>query len=515
MSGANPYEQFILELINAERAKAGVQPLAFDGDLNEAAETHSRWMLDADKFSHTGSSGSNAGQRMMAAGYKFSGSSAWAENIGWTSTRAPAGLQDEAALIHSNLMNSTGHRTNLLNGSYREIGIGLETGDFQGWNAAMVTQNFARTATNPFLTGVAFDDKDGDRAYDVGEGLAGVTVTVTNGATGQVSTTTTGAAGGYDLELAAGSYRVTFSAPGLRDTTSTAVIGTNNVKLDWIDPVADGAGSPPLAKDGTSWADRLVGTSSDDVLSGLDGNDVLSGHGGNDVLDGGAGNDSLDGGTGADVMHGGLGNDVFHVDSRGDKVVENAREGSDTVSTTISFALGGNIEKLTLIGTADINGTGNGLANTITGNAAANILKGMDGKDRLQGGGGNDTLVGGAGKDTLIGGTGSDRFDWDSAGDAGYGAARDIILDLVKGQDKIDLSGIDARSTTTSANEGFSFIGKSAFGGAAGQLRYEHFDSSTTDYTLIQGDLNGDKVADFEIQLSDQLVPLQATDFVL
>ena len=90
MSQVNAYEQYMLELINADRAKVGAQPLAFDSNLNTASETHSQWMLNTDTFSHTGSGGSNAGQRMTAAGYVFSGSWAWGENIAWASTRAPA-----------------------------------------------------------------------------------------------------------------------------------------------------------------------------------------------------------------------------------------------------------------------------------------------------------------------------------------------------------------------------------------------------------------------------------------
>ena len=74
MSQANAYEQYMLELINVERAKVGSQPLAFDGDLNESAENHSAWMIATDTFSHTGTGGSSPGDRMKAAGYVFSGS---------------------------------------------------------------------------------------------------------------------------------------------------------------------------------------------------------------------------------------------------------------------------------------------------------------------------------------------------------------------------------------------------------------------------------------------------------
>src|SRR5688572_6062026 len=109
MSQPSAYEQYMLELINAERAKTGAQPLAFDGDLNESSESHSAWMLANDIFSHTGVNGSNGEARMRTAGYQFTGSWSWAENIAWATTRAPSGLQDEVLLLHTNLMNSSDH----------------------------------------------------------------------------------------------------------------------------------------------------------------------------------------------------------------------------------------------------------------------------------------------------------------------------------------------------------------------------------------------------------------------
>lgn len=325
MSLANAYEQYMLELINTERAKAGAQPLAFDGDLNEAAETHSAWMIATDTFSHTGAGGSSAGDRMTAAGYVFSGAWAWGENIAWVSTRAPAGLQDEVELLHANLMNSAGHRANILNDSYREIGVGFEVGQYGSYEGAFVTQNFALTASNPFLTGVAFDDLDGDRRYDVGEGLGSLTISARNNATGAVTTTTTAAAGGYDLALAGGNYTVSFSGGGFATTTQQVTIGSRNVKFDLVDPVA-GGGTPapdpqpapapqPATITGTSAANTLNGTAGNDVILGLGGSDRLNGGAGADQLDGGTGNDWLWGGAGADVLTGGAGADIFVFDA--------------------------------------------------------------------------------------------------------------------------------------------------------------------------------------------------------
>lgn len=335
MSQANTHEQFMLELINAERAKVGAQPLAFDSDLNDSAENHSSWMIATDTFSHTGANGSNPGDRMGAAGYNFTGSWAWAENIAWMSTRAPDGLQDEVQQLHTMLMNSAGHRANLLNDTYREIGVGFEVGQFDRFEGAFVTQNFARTATNSFLTGVAFDDQDGDNRYDIGEGLGNFSVVVKNNLTGAVETTTTNPAGGYTLELANGNYTVSFSANGFATTNFQTSIGNKNVKLDLIDPTTSGDAPTPAPQPtpeptpdpipeptpepepelnlitGTMASETLRGTSDDDEILGIGGRDRLFGNAGNDNIDGGSGNDLLWGGTGTDILTGGSGRDLF------------------------------------------------------------------------------------------------------------------------------------------------------------------------------------------------------------
>jgi hypothetical protein len=247
MSQANVYEQLNLELINAERKKVGAQPLAFDSNLNTAAERHSDWMLDNDIFSHTGMNGANAGARMTQAGYKFSGSWSWGENIAWRTTSNPSGFSDEIQKLHSQLMNSSGHRANILNPNFKEIGIGFDVGSFKQYSSvAMLTQDFAKTASKPFLTGVAFDDKDNDRFYDINEALAGITVSARNNTTGATTTTDTGIAGGYELELPAGSYTVTFSDDELQASSYQVTIGTRNVKLDLIDPIIVGVSEIPI-----------------------------------------------------------------------------------------------------------------------------------------------------------------------------------------------------------------------------------------------------------------------------
>ena len=145
MSMANDLEQLMLNLINQERSNANLAPLTFNNDLNAASEDHSTWMLDTDTFSHTGQGGSSAGDRIVAAGYELEGNWTWGENIGWQSERGDPGLEDDVADIHQSLMNSPGHRANILNPNFEEIGIGVERGDFERFDSVMITQNFGAT----------------------------------------------------------------------------------------------------------------------------------------------------------------------------------------------------------------------------------------------------------------------------------------------------------------------------------------------------------------------------------
>jgi Ca2+-binding RTX toxin-like protein len=136
---------------------------------------------------------------------------------------------------------------------------------------------------------------------------------------------------------------------------------------------------------GNNLGNVITGSSSVNTLSGLDGNDTL------------------DGGAGADTLIGGAGDDTYFVDNAGDIVSENVAEGTDTVSSPVTFSLASlsNIEHLTLTGSSVINATGNDLDNILTGNAVKNILSG---------GGGNDTIIAGGGADTMLGGTGDDLY---------------------------------------------------------------------------------------------------------
>ncbi len=120
------------------------------------------------------------------------------------------------------------------------------------------------------------------------------------------------------------------------------------------------------------------------------------------TLRGNAGSNLLDGGTGKDTMIGGGGDDVYKVDATTDVVTEAANAGRDRIEATVTLTLVSNVEDLTLLGTAAINGTGNALDNVLLGNSAANTLTGGAGNDSLNGNAGADRLVGGAGNDTYL-----------------------------------------------------------------------------------------------------------------
>lgn len=258
-------EQFMLELINRARAnpldeaaRLGLDlneglppgtispepkpPLAFHPLLITAARAHSDWMLAQDVFSHEGADGSSPGDRMSAAGYVFSGAWTWGENIAWKGTTGLASPVQFTGDSHEGLFRSPGHRENLLNPDFDEVGIGVRTGVFtasdgmtvRNYNAVMVTQNFARSAATPgpLVLGVVYRDANGDRFYSAGEGLAGVTVQPASGTYYAVTSTSGGFA--FPAPATSGTLAVTISGPGVpAPFTKTISLAPTNVKVDF------------------------------------------------------------------------------------------------------------------------------------------------------------------------------------------------------------------------------------------------------------------------------------------
>lgn len=167
------------------------------------------------------------------------------------------------------------------------------------------------------------------------------------------------------------------------------------------------------------------------------------------TITGNAFDNILNGGAGADNLSGGGGNDTYVVDEEGDVVTELDNGGTDTVRSSVSFSLTAGavfVENLVLIGSGEISGTGNGLANAMTGNEAANTIDGASGNDVLFGGGGGDDLVGGEGDDRLDGGTGADEMSGGTGNDT-Y---------VVNDQNDVITEGSGAGTDTVSASITYS-----------------------------------------------------------
>jgi len=487
-SEPSPYEQLILELINrarldpnAEAERTGIslndglnpgqisatskQPLAFNLMLSDAAAVHSSWMLDKDIFSHTGASSSSPADRMVAAGYQFTGSWAWGENIAWNGTTGSLDILAAVLRANSNLFTSPGHRLNILNGSFKEIGLGVEAGVFTSganYNALMLTEDFAKSGSGNFVTGVAFTDSDNNDLYSVGEGRSTVSISFSE-AGSDIGATTTWASGGYALKTTAtGNVVVTFADGGLpAPVVVTIALGSANAKVDLI-------GTDHIESSVTTTFGQNATTLQLLGLNNINGignrlNNTITGNASDNVLSGRAGNDTVDGGDGKDLIRGGGGNDSL---------------------------------------------IGNDGEDTLRGGSGADTLDGGAHSDHLFGGAGNDIVNGGGGKDLLKGGLGADTFQFNRALDSTPNAHRDVIKDFDAAQgDVVDLSHIDANANTA-RDDGFSIV--AAYSHTPGELRI----TTGGRNSVIHGDINGDGTDDFRI-LVHGVTDLSAADFVL
>jgi hypothetical protein len=259
VAGPSAQEVLVVELINrarfdpnAEAALYGIglndgipnstitstqkKPLAHNLLLLDAARNHSQWMLDTNTFDHVGENNSSPHQRMQAAGYMFTGNWTSGENIAWQGTSGSViNLTNAAFSHHEGLFKSPGHRLNILSESFREIGVGQKQGYFfdeeKDYLSSMLTENFARSGSNYYLTGVIYEDKNSGTAnfYDVGEGLSDISISV-NGQTYTAFST-----GAYSIPLGNGDYNVVFSGAQLSQPVGhTIKIAGGNIKLDVI-----------------------------------------------------------------------------------------------------------------------------------------------------------------------------------------------------------------------------------------------------------------------------------------
>lgn len=409
-------EQYLLELINRARldphgeadrfgidvnrgidpddhiADAPMQVLAHNTLLEAAAQDHSEWMLAEDVFSHTGDGGSSAGQRMSAAGYDFSGSWTWGENLSWSGTTGTINLEAVIEGQYDGLFLSDGHRANTLNARFAEIGIAQVRGDFtsggQTYDTSMVTEKFARSGSDVFLTGVAYTDGNGNDFYGIGEGLGDAWI-IANGTRGDA-----GGAGGYSVGLTPdATTQVSVGRGGSTIATLVMDLSDGNAKVDLVRDT-DGSYEVALSSSFTLLSGavdiRLLGTGDWDITGSTSANRIEGTIGDNTLGDGG--------GDGSDTLIGGAGNDKYVVYNSGTLIGESAGRGYDKLAAGVDFALAANdaVEELFTTswgGTGAVDLTGNGFTQKIIGNQGANTLStgGADHGVFLRGGAGNDT----------------------------------------------------------------------------------------------------------------------------
>ncbi|NII57248.1 peroxidase family protein [Sphingomonas aerolata] len=239
-------------------------------------------------------------------------------------------------------------------------------------------------------------------------------------------------------------------ATNYTDNRGFSTQGTNQPEAVVYSDATMAVAIPDYAILGDEEANALTGTEDADLVFARGGDDTLVGLDGDDRLFGEDGNDSLDGGSGADRMAGGLGDDTYVVDDGGDTVVEGSLGGTDTVTSSISYTLGTEVENLVLGGSSGISGTGNAGNNVLTGNGAANTLTGLAGADFLDGGAGADTMAGGLGDDTYVVDSTGDVVS-ESGGDGTDTVLSSIAYTLATGLENVTLTGIAALNATGNA----------------------------------------------------------------
>ena len=243
------------------------QPLAFNPLLEDGAQKHSQWMTNNDMFSHYEGTLSPF-DRMDAEGYTgyyTAGENIAARTINSGQSVSSVLLQQEGDLFVDNDESSSdpagqrGHRQNLMNPDFKEVGVGAVVGPLTyspgsgQLNSVLVTEDFGARTGDSFLTGVAYNDLNQNNFYDPGEGLGGVTITATRTSDHQAFSTTTWGSGGYTLQLSPGTYSVLASGGMIgAPAPVTVVMGALNIEQDFNPVIAPAQLLSATIGDGTA-----------------------------------------------------------------------------------------------------------------------------------------------------------------------------------------------------------------------------------------------------------------------
>jgi hypothetical protein len=214
-------------------------PLAWNESLYNAAAGHSQLMIQDDQQSHQLPGEATLGDRLANAGYAWN---AAGENCDGYGTGG-FNIHSEFAIDIGNGGTNYGHRTNMMNAAFREIGIAAVQDTRTGVQLGplVVTEDFGSRSgsANTFLLGAVYNDSNHNGRYDAGEGLAGVTIQAT-GAAGTFSTTTM-TAGGYQLQVPNGTYIVSATGASYPGRAAVpVVVNQGNVEADFVTGLGTG-----------------------------------------------------------------------------------------------------------------------------------------------------------------------------------------------------------------------------------------------------------------------------------
>jgi hypothetical protein len=308
MSDLDAREQLSLELVNRARMDPLGEAVRYGIDLNAglAAQAHANYLLSSGAFSHTGSGSSTSNGRMASAGYAAAGTFFSGENIAWTGSTGAYNANAEVLSQHQSWFLSAGHRENIMNVNYEELGVGHAafTGvAYRGaTNGMIMVQNYAALTTpDKLITGVSYNDTDANDFYSIGEGQGARQVQLFQSGS-LVNSATTTAAGGYGIKTTAtGQLEIVFSGGGVSGSHGVLVnLSASNIKVDMVDNnTIETNFSATLSQSAQNL--RLIGIENvNGTGNGL--NNTLWGNKGNNVFNGGNGNDAVVGGAGTDTV---------------------------------------------------------------------------------------------------------------------------------------------------------------------------------------------------------------------
>ena len=254
-------------------------PVAWSSLLDDAAEFHSRKMIDEDAQEHEFPPGPDLADRITATGYTWAGAG---ENIFAYSESAlhgHAGFVVDWGNGIDGMQNPPGHRDNIMTPLWMHVGIAAiaENDSETDVGPYVVTQDFGkpRPDGDAYLVGTIWADVNADGKFDGGEGFGGVTVTAVGAAT--YSTTSWGA-GGYQLQLPAGTYDVSIPSGAFAGThLGQVTVADENVKLD-ANPQGRGVVGRHLFYNNSVWDGKdLTANQADDAAITWDKSPLLPG----------------------------------------------------------------------------------------------------------------------------------------------------------------------------------------------------------------------------------------------